>query len=282
MVKARRVVLITGGSSGIGAACVQKFLALNWSVSVIALPGPELDRMAQLGALVTSGDITLREVRKRAFKRTLQRHGRIDVLINSAGIGLYAPPTEIEVPAFSRILDVNVLAPLALIQLVVPYMKNQGCGAIVNIGSVAGLVALPWAAAYSASKFALDSMHDSLRRELRGSAIHVLKVCPGIVDTEFRTRVLTGEVPAAVKRIRWVVSPETVAARILWALEHRPHTVYIPKIGRVFALAGAIAPSLMDFYLSRFLANAPFVDPGSRDREDREFSFNKISAAAEE
>lgn len=276
-----RTALITGGSSGIGAACAQRFLALNWAVSVVALPGPELDHTADLGALVTHGDITLQEIRERALERTLRRYGRIDVLINNAGIGLYAPPTEIEISAFSRILDVNVLAPLALTQLVVPYMNHQGSGAIVNIGSVAGFVALPWAAAYSASKFALDSMHDSLRRELRGGPVQVLKVCPGIVDTQFRSRVLTGEAPAAVKRIRWVVSPETVAARILWALEHRRHTVYIPKIGRLFALAGAIAPSLMDFYLSRFFTDASSAGARSSD-QDEKFAFTEISRAAKE
>jgi short-subunit dehydrogenase len=256
-------------------------MALNWAVSVLALPGAELDRIADLGALVTSGDITLQEIRERAVKRTLQHHGRIDVLINSVGIGLYAPPTEIEIPAFSRIFDVNVLAPLALTQLVVPYMNNQGSGAIVNIGSVAGLVALPWAAAYSAAKFALHSMHDSLRRELRGTPIHVLKVCPGIVDTPFRHGVIRGEAPAAVKRIRWVVSPETVAARILWALEHRRHTLYVPRIGRVFTLAGAIVPSLMDLYLSRFLVDTPSVDSGTTDRKN-EFAFNNTSIGPEE
>jgi short-subunit dehydrogenase len=247
----------------------------------VALPGPELDRIADLGALVTPGDVTSQEIRKCALERTLQTHGRIDVLINNAGIGLYAPPTETGMPEFSRILDVNLLAPLALAQLVVPYMNRQGSGAIVNIGSVAGSVALPWAAAYSASKFALGSIHDSLRRELRGGPIQVLKVCPGIVDTPFRSRVLTGEAPAAVKRIRWVVSPETVAARILWALEHRRNTVYVPKIGRVFALAGAIAPSLMDFYLSRFLTDPSSAGSRSSDQNE-EFAFTEISRAAED
>src|SRR5690348_17010515 len=262
-----RVALITGGSSGIGAACVRKLLSLGWEVSTVALPSPELDRVAASGATVIAGDITFPKVREQVVERTRELYGRIDVLINSAGIGLYARPTEVSLPAFSRILEVNVLAPLALTQRVIPHMQNQAGGAIVNIGSVAGLVALPWSAAYSASKFALDAMHESLRRELRGGPIRLVKVCPGIVDTEFRNNVLEGTAPTSVKRIQWVVSPETVAARIWRALERGCRTIYVPRIGRVFTLAGAIAPSLMDVYLSRYLSDDEFAIQPSRMRE---------------
>jgi len=115
-----------------------------------------------------------------AVQRTLNSYGRIDVLMNNAGVGLYAVPTEVPAASFSRLLDVNVVAPLALTQLVVAAMREQGSGTIVNVSSVAGTVALPWAAAYSASKSALHALHDSLRIELRGSPIHLIKVCPGI------------------------------------------------------------------------------------------------------
>jgi short-subunit dehydrogenase len=272
----RRVALITGGSSGIGAACVRKLLTLDWAVSVVALPGPELDRIAGPGTLVTSGDITLREIRELAVKRTLQRRGRIDVFINCAGVGLYAAPTEVSIPLFSRVLDVNVLAPLALAQMVVPGMRKQGGGSIVNISSVAGFVALPWAAAYSASKFALDSVHDSLRRELRGGCIHVLKVCPGIVDTDFRDHVLAGTAPTSVRSIRRVVSADAVAGAILSAIHHRRHTIYVPRLGRLFALAGSVAPRLMDAYLSRFLPAAASVDRG---RNACEYDSNELGWA---
>ncbi len=187
-----RDALITGGSSGIGAACARSFLSRGWAVSVVALPGPELDRVEESGALVTSGDITFKEIRQKAVERTLQRYGRIDALINNAGVGLYAPPTEVSLPEFSRIFEVNVIAPLALAQMVIPYMHDQGSGSIVTIGSIAGFVALPWAAAYSASKFALNALHDSLRRELRGGPIRVIKICPGVVNMELRNMALGG------------------------------------------------------------------------------------------
>jgi short-subunit dehydrogenase len=250
--KGQRVALITGGSSGVGAACVSKFLAKGWNVSVLALPGFELDRLTEDGVLATGGDVTCAGTRKAAVDRTLNAYGRIDVLVNNAGVGLYSLPTEVPVDSFGRLMEVNVVAPLALAQLVIPAMLRQSSGTIVTIGSVAGSVSLPWAAAYCASKSALHSIHDSLRRQLRRSSIHLIKVCPGIVNTKFREHVLAGSAPLAVSNIRRVVSADLVADRIWEAIVRRKTSVYVPRIGVVFALMGALAPSLMDLYLSRF------------------------------
>lgn len=250
-----RVALITGGSTGIGAACVRKFLAAGWRVSVVALPGCELDRMADDNILTTAGDLTCSQIREDAVERTLSAYGRVDVLINNAGIGLYAFPTQVPIEALRRLLDVNVITPLALAQLVIPTMHKQGAGTIVTVGSVSGFVSLPWAAAYSASKSALHAVHDSLRRELGGGPVHLTKVCLGIVDTDFRKHVLAGSPPLAVHNLRWVVSPEAVANGILLAIELRRKTVYIPRVAAAFALAGVLAPSLMDRYLARFFAS---------------------------
>jgi short-subunit dehydrogenase len=191
-----------------------------------------------------------------AVQRTLEAYGRIDVLINNAGVGLYGLPTQVPSVLFSRLLDVNVVAPLALAQLVIPLMLRQGSGTIVTIGSVGGNVALPWAAAYSASKFALHAIHDSLRLELRNTPVHLIKVCPGIVDTDFRRHVLDGEAPERVRDIQRVVSPDAVAAAIFRAVKLRRSTVYLPKIGLIFSFMGLFAPKLMDFYLSRFQSSA--------------------------
>jgi NAD(P)-dependent dehydrogenase (short-subunit alcohol dehydrogenase family) len=248
-----RVALVTGGSTGIGAACVSELLASGWKVCVAALPGPELDRLAADKVLTIAGDITSDKIRAAAVEQTVGVYGRIDVLLNNAGIGLYALPTEMPAESFRRLLDVNVMAPLGLAQLVIPLMHKQASGTIVNVGSVAGCVALPWAAAYCASKSALHAVHDCLRRELRGSPIHLIKVCPGIVDTRFREHALGGTPPLSVRDIRRVVSAELVARRIVRAIERRTKTVYVPRIGAVFALAGALAPGLMDLYLGRLL-----------------------------
>jgi short-subunit dehydrogenase len=251
----RRVSLITGGSDGIGAACVREFRASGWNVSVVALPGRDLDRQHAAGILTVAGDVTWAQTRDLAVEQTLRHYGRIDVLVNCAGIGLYGVPSEVPLQWIPRLFDTNVVAPLALAQLIIPVMRKQGAGTIVNMSSIAASVALPWAAAYSASKAALNSVHDSLRRELRGGPVRVIKVCPGIVDTRFREHVLSGSAPTPVCELRWVVSPQAVARRILRAIDRGNRTVYIPRIGALFALAGVVAPGLMDFYLARFLAS---------------------------
>ena len=138
-----RVALITGGSTGIGAACVRLCLAAGWNVSVLALAGPNLEWLRSLGVVVTPGDITCEKTRETALNRTLASFGRIDVLVNNAGVGLYALPTATSPAHFTRLLDVNVVAPLALAQSVIPVMQDQGFGTIVTMSSVAARAALP-------------------------------------------------------------------------------------------------------------------------------------------
>jgi short-subunit dehydrogenase len=152
-----------------------------------------------------------------------------------------------------RMFDVNFVAPLLLSQLVIPAMRRQRSGTIVNIGSVAGDVALHWTAGYCASKSALHSVTDSLRRELRRDGIRVVKVCPGIVATDFRKNVLAGIPPPAVSNLRLVVSPEAVAKAVMRGVRsHSSQTIYVPGIGRVFTAMQHFTPWLMDWYLDRF------------------------------
>jgi short-subunit dehydrogenase len=233
---------------------VRAFQTAGWRVSSVGLPGDHADTTAFRTVVSILGDITDKRVRELAVERTLIAYGRIDVLINNAAIGLYASPSTTPQELFMRLIDVNVCAPLALAQLVLPAMRKQASSTIVNVGSVAGTVALPWAAAYSASKAALHAIHDSLRRELHATSVHLMKVAPGIVDTDFRARVLAGEPPRAVRAIRRTVSPDTVAAAILQGIRKRRKTVYVPKIGALFALIGNIAPGVMDHYLANLIA----------------------------
>jgi NAD(P)-dependent dehydrogenase (short-subunit alcohol dehydrogenase family) len=246
-----RVALITGASGGIGSALVQELLNAGWQVSATALPGPGLDRLSGSDVLVVGGDITSEEVRREIVEQTLARFGKIDVLVNNAGVGLYTSPTGVPQDLMLRLFDVNVFAALALTQAVVPSMRRLGSGSIVNIGSVAAFSSLPWAAAYCASKSALHSFNDALRRELRKDGIRVIQICPGIVDTPFRSNVLGGVAPAKVASIQRVVTPQAVAAAILRGIENRSRTVYVPEIGRLFRLVEFVSPGLMDWYTGR-------------------------------
>ena len=167
----------------------------GWKVGGVALPNKEFERRESESVLSISGDITLEEVRQTAVSEAIRRFGRIDVLVNNAGIGLYASASDTSPDLFLRLLETNLFAALALTQLVIPAMRHRRSGIIVNISSVGAYVAPPWAAAYSSFKVAFRSMTDSLRVELRRDGIRVVTICPGIVDTKFRQNVLGGVPP---------------------------------------------------------------------------------------
>jgi short-subunit dehydrogenase len=206
---------------------------------------------------VTTGDITNPETRRATVDRTLEQFGRIDVLINNAGVGQYGFPAEVDTEISKRLFDVNVFSALALTQLVIPHMRGRNAGLIVNMGSVGGKVSLPWAVMYCASKWALHCVDDSLRRQLDGTGIRVMKVCPGIVDTKFRDHVLAGSAPGPVQDLRRVVSPDAVARGLIRGAERSKRSVYVPKIGRAFTSLEFFAPRVMDWYIARKSSNSP-------------------------
>ncbi len=242
------VVLITGASQGIGAALAGRYRQRGFRVALTALPSPDFPEQASPDCLTVHGDLTADDFADELVGRVVDHFGRIDILVNNAGVGLYAPPTEAPLPLVKKLFDLNVFAPLRLAQLVAPVMRKQGGGVIVNLGSVGGGVSLPWAALYCASKFALHAINDSLRRELRGDGIHVMKVCPGIVATGFRDHVLAGKAPGGVEDIKRVVTPEQVADGIVRGVERRRLNVYVPWLSKVFMSVDFVTPRVMDWY----------------------------------
>jgi short-subunit dehydrogenase len=241
-----KVVLITGASEGIGASCAQ---LIGQRGAQLSLTGLDFKEQESASRIITPGDITSSALRAEVVARTIERFGRIDVLINNAGVGQYGYPTEVDTEISKRMFDINVFSALALTQLVVPHMKAKRSGTIVNLGSVGGKVSLPWAVMYCATKWALHCVDDSLHRELKGTGIRVMKVCPGIVDTRFRDHVLAGTAPNQVENIRRVVSPDQVANAIIRGVERGKRTVFVPKIGFVFTSLDFFAPRVMDWYL---------------------------------
>ncbi len=246
-----KVVLITGASQGIGAACARLFGQRGALLSLTSLPGQGLADSTGARQVNTTGDITEPETRNAVVKRTLDAFGRVDVLINNAGVGQYGYPTEVDTEISKRMFDVNVFSVLALTQLVVPGMRSRKSGVVVNIGSVGGEVSLPWAVMYCATKWALHCIDDSLRRELKGDGIRVMKVCPGIVETQFREHVLAGAAPGRVEDIRRTVHPDQIAQGVLKGIERGKTKVYVPKIGFAFTSLDFFAPAVMDWYLRR-------------------------------
>jgi short-subunit dehydrogenase len=181
---------------------------------------------------------------------TLGRFGRIDILINNAGQGTYHSPLSASEEETRGIFDLNFFAPLGMARLVAPHMRRAGSGVIVNVGSIAGRVTLPWMTIYSASKFALGALTDGLRMELKRDGIHTINVCPGYVKTPFHEHAIGEPPPAVARGKRMAISPERCAEAIARGVERNARTVVTPAWGWGFIWLERLLPSVIDSRLS--------------------------------
>ncbi|MEJ7606180.1 MAG: SDR family NAD(P)-dependent oxidoreductase [Bryobacteraceae bacterium] len=145
-----------------------------------------------------------------------------------------------------------MIAPLDIAQQAAVYMKAQRGGMIVNVGSIAGKVTLPWFTLYSASKYALGSLTDGLRMELRSYGVHTMTVCPGYVDTRFQQNVLSGDPPAlGAPARRWAITADRCAEAIVRGIEREARTVVTPASGWVLIMLERLFPTLVDRQLEK-------------------------------
>lgn len=244
------VVLITGCSSGIGRDLAEGLDARGYAV-VATARHPE--RLAGLpAALKLSLDVERPESIAAAVEQTVDRFGRIDVLINNAGYGQFGALEDLSDEHLHQILEVNFHGPIRLIRAVTPHMRRQGSGRIINLSSVAGRGSFPMWGAYCASKHALEAASDALRLELKPFGIHVVVVEPGAIRTGFEAaataRGATGSLPvyrsmyqATLERLaelnRAAPGPEAVTATVLKALQARaPRPRYQVTLQAVLAV----------------------------------------------
>jgi short-subunit dehydrogenase len=238
-----KVVLITGASQGIGAACAAEFARAGARLSLTARSEEQLHRTAPAGALAVAGDLTAEETRQAVVERTLQQFGSIDILINNAGTGLYGPSWSAPIGDARWVMELNFFALLALTQRVVPSMRARRSGMIVNVGSVAGKVTLPWMTLYSVSKYALGALTEGMRMELRPDGIHAMLVCPGYVKTGFQEHARGGRPPDSVQRgRRFAITPEQCAVAIRRGVERDARTVVTPRLAWLLVLAMRLFP----------------------------------------
>jgi len=178
-----KVVLITGCSSGIGRHLAQQLTQLGYSVVATARNVETLDDLS--AALKLPLDVTQLDSVKDALAHTLQQFGRIDVLVNNAGYTMLGALEEVSDEQTQQVFDVNVFGALRMIRAVVPHMRKQRSGRIINISSIAGKLSTPVNGTYSATKFALEALSDALYMELTPFGIQVVLVEPGAIKTHF-------------------------------------------------------------------------------------------------
>ncbi|KAE8762569.1 SDR family NAD(P)-dependent oxidoreductase [Georgenia thermotolerans] len=223
-----RVVIVTGASSGIGEATAR---LLHAAGAHPVLAARRVDRLRRLGAsldgaLALETDVTDHDAVRRLVDATLERFGRIDGLVNNAGAALHTPLDRLDLEEFARVLDLNVVSVVALTQAVLPAMRAQRRGRIVNVGSGTTRNPRPGFGAYAVTKAAVDVLTTVAREELRDDGVLVSLVAPSITGTGFAGRDITPGlelVPGVV-----VHSAEYVGKVILRALRTGEARIEIP------------------------------------------------------
>lgn len=232
-----KVIVITGASSGMGEAAAKHLSALGATVVLGARRADKIEKLAreihdQGGkALAIAMDVTQRDQVKKLVDLAVEQFGRVDVILNNAGIMPLSPMDRLNVDEWDRMIDVNIKGVLNGIAAVLPYMKEQKSGQIINTSSVAGHKVFTGSAVYSATKFAVRALTEGLRMEVKPYNIRTTIVCPGAVKTELLEHITEADIQQANKEYVGAVgiSPDTFAHLVAFAIS-QPEDVDINEI----------------------------------------------------
>lgn len=252
-----QVIILTGASSGIGAALAKQLGARG---ACLALAARDAARLQQVAAgipnvLIVPTDVTDSAACQALVEKTVSHFGRLDILINNAGISMWTPFAQVsDWSIFEQIMRVNYFGSLYCTRAALPYLK-QSRGLIVVVSSLAGKTGVPTRSGYAASKHALHGFFDSLRIELLGTGVDVSILCPDFVTSEIRERAFGADgKPLGISPVKEaeVMSAEECARQMIVAIQHRSREVLMSRRGRIGQWLKLIAPGWID----RIAANA--------------------------
>jgi short-subunit dehydrogenase len=256
---AGKIVVVTGASMGIGEAIAKIFADQGASVVLLSRDSGRLEQArTRVGhtehTLALTCDVRHREDIDRAIGLTVHHFQRIDVWVNNAGHGLLDSVAQLNMAACREMFDTNFFGAIGAMQAVIPVMRRQGGGTIINISSVAGHIPIPFHAAYSATKFALNAMGKAAGVELKKDGIHVLTVCPGYVRTAFGENAVHGNEMKRVRpqSVRGIAAERVARATLQGYVKQKrevivPWTMYVPqKIYQLF-------PGLVEWSMARMV-----------------------------
>ncbi|MCL4103792.1 UNVERIFIED_CONTAM: hypothetical protein GTU68_029109, partial [Idotea baltica] len=261
-----KVVIVTGASSGIGKALAYRYHSAGSKVVLAARRTEALESIANdLSAnggekpLCVKTDVTKKEDCNNLIAKTLEKHGRIDILINNAGISMRALLESTEVEVIERVMQVNFYGALYCTKAALEaIIKSKG--SIVNVSSIAGFRGLPGRTGYSASKFALHGLMESLRTELLKKGVHVLVAAPGFTESNIRKSALVsdgshqGDTPLKEDKL---MSAEEVADHIHRAVVKRKRTLVLTRQGKLTVFMNKFFPKFMDGAVYKHFSKEP-------------------------
>jgi short-subunit dehydrogenase len=260
-----QVVIITGGSSGIGKA-----LAISCAKrgAKVVITGRNEDRLNEVGAeldqlgtpnLCLKLDVASEADNKHLIEETVRVFGQIDILINNAGISMRALLEEIDVEVFKKVMDINFYGTLFATKYALPHILRTK-GSIVGVSSINGYRGTPARTAYTASKYAMNGFFESLRTEVMHRGVHVLVACPGFTGTNIRNAALTadgssqGESPRDEGKM---MTAEEVAEGIIKAIKKRKRDIVFTTQGKLAVFLNKVIPGRMDKIVFNVFAKEP-------------------------
>jgi uncharacterized protein len=231
---AGRTAVITGASMGIGEEIARLFVQEGAKVVLCSRDLGRVEAARQRigagdNAIAVACDVSRREQVDALVRTTLEKFGRIDILVNNAGFGLNDSLAELDMTQCRQVFETNLFGAMECMQAVIPIMRRQGSGDIVNISSVSGHIAMPYMSVYAASKHGMQAVGRAVRMELRKHNINVLTVSPGYIATDFGKNMLKGKTAQRMSgSVKYGAKPEVVAHATLRGLLKRKREVVVP------------------------------------------------------
>jgi len=257
-----KVVIITGASSGIGKALAFSF---GHEGAKIVITGrkeaPLLEVSHELSTLGIDNlpivsDVSIEADNAEMVKKTIEKYGKIDILINNAGISMRSMFEDCDLNVIKTLMDINFYGTVYATKYALPYIKATK-GSIVGVSSIAGYRGLPVRSGYSASKFAMNGFLEALRTELLHTGVHVLTACPGFTASNIRVASLGADGSSKGDSMRDegnMMSSEEVADRILKAVKNRDRGMILTLQGKMAVLINKLFPKLADKLVYNALA----------------------------
>jgi uncharacterized protein len=255
-----KVAVITGASMGIGEAIAKLFLAEGAKVVLCARDLARTKAAEQRigggggNTLSVSCDVSQRTEVDALVQSAVTKFGRIDIFVNNAGFGLNDAVADMDMAELRKMFDTNLFGAIECMQAVIPVMRRQGGGDIVNISSVSGHISTPYMSGYAATKHAMNAIGKAARMELLRHKINVLTVCPGYIATDFVKNMVKGKHAERVgSSVRYAVGPEVVAQATLQGLLKRKREVVVPRVYQMFISMYHTLPGLVERRIRRAL-----------------------------